>query len=229
MSNFKHGLSGTPIFTIWSAMKARCLNPAHRSYKYYGGRGITICPQWKHSLLQFSQDVGPRPSPLHSIDRIDNDGNYEPGNVRWATGEEQCSNRRTNIYFYALGEAKTISRWCRETGIASTTFRHRVAKGLPPELVLSRTDILTGEALQRRPKNIRIRAFGKDMTIQEWSVAMKIPLDTIYGRFKRNLSPEACLHVGHIKSDRTEVMQRAWVTRRRNSTPKGDIPCPISQ
>lgn len=78
-------------------MKMRCLNVKHPTYPLYGARGISICPQWFHSFTAFLTDVGVRPSLAYSLERIDNDGNYEPGNVRWATDEEQGQNRRTNV------------------------------------------------------------------------------------------------------------------------------------
>jgi hypothetical protein len=89
-----HGGRYRPEYAVWQAMKDRCLNPNHAAYHNYGGRGIKICPEWQHSFAAFLRDVGPRPSPDLSIDRIDNDGNYEPGNVRWATRSEQTRNQR---------------------------------------------------------------------------------------------------------------------------------------
>lgn len=93
-TNFKHGMINTPEYQAWSAMKDRCLNPKSSNYPRWGGRGIKVHPEWAGDFMAFYLDVGPRPTPKHSLDRIDNDGNYEPGNVRWATKKEQADNRR---------------------------------------------------------------------------------------------------------------------------------------
>jgi hypothetical protein len=93
-TNFKHGKINTPEYRAWGSMKTRCLNPSYTDYPRWGGRGIKIHQPWVEDFMAFYRDVGPRPSPKHSLDRIDNDGDYEPGNVRWATKLQQTQNRR---------------------------------------------------------------------------------------------------------------------------------------
>lgn len=91
----KHGYTGTKEYRAWQSMKNRCYGGYTDSYiKHYQERGITVCDEWMHNFSDFLSHVGPAPTKTHTIDRIDNDGNYEPGNVRWATPKEQCANKR---------------------------------------------------------------------------------------------------------------------------------------
>lgn len=92
--HLKHGGKGTAEYRTWQAMKRRCLNPNSQDYKNYGGRGIAVCPEWRDDFAVFLAHVGPRPGSGYTIDRLDVNGNYEPGNVRWATAAEQRRNQR---------------------------------------------------------------------------------------------------------------------------------------
>jgi hypothetical protein len=93
-NRLRHASSFTSEYRSYYGMKGRCGNPNHYEYKRYGGRGIKVCDRWLESYENFINDIGPKPSPKHSLDRIDVDGNYEPGNVRWATPKEQRINQR---------------------------------------------------------------------------------------------------------------------------------------
>src|SRR6266566_1115227 len=104
-------------YMAWRGMRARCGNENHKHYKDYGGRGITVCERWAESFEAFLADMGLKPSPEHEIDRIQNDGNYEPGNCRWALPIEQANNKRNNRLFTIGDRTKTIDEWVRESSI----------------------------------------------------------------------------------------------------------------
>lgn len=125
------GKPPSPSYQSWTAMIQRCRNPNAAGYRNYGGRGITICKRWL-SFPDFFADMGARPKDTE-LDRINNDGNYEPGNCRWATPAIQGSNRRTNRIFTFEGRTQTLSEWAREIGVNVTTLWDRVKRGMPFE------------------------------------------------------------------------------------------------
>ena len=126
-----------PEYSSWSMMIQRCTNPKRQVYNYYGGRGIRVCDQWLESFQTFLEDVGPRPSSMHSLDRIDNDQDYKPGNVRWATKREQANNRRSNVILTHHGQSRNIFGWAREIGMAPDTLMMRLASGWSVERALT--------------------------------------------------------------------------------------------
>lgn len=123
-----HGLTGAAEYRVWLHMKERCLNRNDKSFQRYGGRGIRVCERWL-SFDAFFADMGRRPSPRHSIDRVDNDGNYEAGNCRWATQEVQQRNRRDTIRVTVGEEALSLADACASLGAPYHRVRGRMHRG----------------------------------------------------------------------------------------------------
>lgn len=121
-----HGLSEHPLYRTWYQMILRCDDETCPAYKNYGGRGIQVCSRWKASFEAFLEDMGDKPTPEHSIDRINNDGNYEPSNCRWATQKEQCQNTRWARPIEFNGETLTVTQWAARLGITRERLRQRL-------------------------------------------------------------------------------------------------------
>lgn len=136
----KHGLRESPEYHAWQHMKRRCLNSAFKQYADYGGRGIKVCDRWMGDggFLAFYADMGVRPSAVHSLDRVDVNGNYEPSNCRWATKTQQQNNRRDSHYIEWNGVRKTASDWARDIGTCSKTIKHRIKAGWPLGVALTK-------------------------------------------------------------------------------------------
>ena len=131
----------TVEYRIWDGIKQRCYSPGNSNWHKYGAKGIVMCDRWRNSFAAFLDDMGPRPSEKHSIDRYPNQtGNYEPGNCRWATPQEQANNVRTNSLVTHAGRTQSVAMWATEVGIKANTLLYRLRRGMPP-----------ARALQQRP------------------------------------------------------------------------------
>jgi hypothetical protein len=118
----------TPEYRIWLTMNTRCNNPRATGFDNYGGRGIVVCQRWRQ-FPNFLADMGPRPSSKHSIDRIDNDGPYDPTNCRWVTRTEQARNTRANHLVNYLGRTQCLAEWADDLGVPESRLRHRLRHG----------------------------------------------------------------------------------------------------
>lgn len=123
-------------YIAWGSMIRRCEKPQEKCYPQYGGRGISVCDRWK-KFQNFLEDMGPRPSADHSLDRIDNDGDYGPDNCRWATRSEQQNNRRCNHRLTFKGRTLTIAEWARELGCPRHHIANRIKSGWSVEAALT--------------------------------------------------------------------------------------------
>ena len=126
----------SPELNAWTNMVARCSNPRRPDYQFYGGRGVTVCAEWRVSFAAFLRDMGPRPDGC-SIDRIDNSRGYAPDNCRWATKHEQMQNTRATRQITFNGRTQGLSAWAREIGINKESLRTRLERGWSIETALS--------------------------------------------------------------------------------------------
>lgn len=135
----KHGMTYQPEWKSWTGIKSRCYTKTDHHYKHYGARGIRVCGRWRESFLNFYADMGKCPKGF-TIERVNNDGNYEPSNCIWADKRTQCRNRRNNVWLTLNGKRKIINDWSKELGLGLSTMRYRRKKGLTDEQILSKPD-----------------------------------------------------------------------------------------
>ena len=135
-ARFKSGLPDSPTVNTWRNMMSRCYHEADARFRYYGARGISVCERW-HDAKNFLADMGEKPEKM-TLDRIDNDGNYDPSNCRWISMAEQNANRRSVINITFNGETMCMQHWANRLGVDPTTLRYLLRKGVPPEQVIDR-------------------------------------------------------------------------------------------
>ena len=124
---FRHGMTRTPTYVVWSLMRRRCHRPASEHEKrLYMDRGVAVCDRW-HDFVNFLKDMGVRPDG-HQIDRIDPGGNYEPGNCRWVTPAEQARNKRSTRFIEFNGERLCLADWAKKLGVAPVTLHARLGR-----------------------------------------------------------------------------------------------------
>jgi len=204
-----HGLSATPTYKCWSAMLWRCRDKQNR---YYGGRGITVCERWE-SFANFLADMGPRPDGME-LDRIDNDGNYEPGNCRWADRRVQNNNRGDyNRSVTFEGRTQTVTEWARERGLPWQTVYTRIYHGWSVEKALStpvdpvRQVAAGGGTWSRAPR--MLTASGRTQSTSEWARELGVRPQTIRNRLNAGWAVEAAVTTPVVSPKGSETSRRA--------------------
>ena len=169
-------MARSPEQQIWYGMISRCHNEGNKAYDGYGGRGITVCDRWREDFLNFYDDMGRRPSPKHTIERVDNDKGYSPENCIWATRDIQNRNHRRNRWLEFNGKRMILMDWAREIGITQQALQARL-KEHPLDVALSMP------ANPTRKKYIE--ANGQKMSLSEWAEYLDVHKTTIERRLKR--------------------------------------------
>lgn len=184
-----HGGSNTALYARFRMMIERCEVPSTKCYDLYGGRGIRVCDRWRNDFSAFVADVGEPPTPQHSLDRFpDNDGHYEPGNVRWATAKEQARNRRNTKLLSAFGEDLTEAEWRERAGFRSqSVIAGRLRRGWTVERAVSEP------AAKTSPPRSDITAFGETKRMAEWARERGISVGNISHRISLGWDVERAL------------------------------------
>ena len=190
-----HGKSKTTnVYHVWQCMKDRCLNPNSQEAKHYIDRGIKVCDEWLdfENFYEWAMANGYKEG--LSLDRIDNDGNYEPSNCRWATAKQQCRNRSNNYILTVNGESHCISEWAEIVGIKPTTIHTRKRRGwTDEEAIYGRERVINRETYRNRVTNRLLTYKGETHCAIEWAEILGMNANTIRGRLCRGWSVEKAL------------------------------------
>lgn len=169
----------SPEYIAWGKMRDRCRNPNSPKFKDYGGRGITVCDEWD-SFRRFFADVGAKPSPAHSIERVDNARGYSPDNVIWALPRDQSRNKRNNIRLTFRGETLVLTDWAKRIGLCKRTLSWRIRVGWGVERALTTPPLRLPHVRQRW-----LTHAGERRVITDWARIVGIPRWVIYRRLNR--------------------------------------------
>jgi hypothetical protein len=182
-----HAAGATPTYRSWAAMIARCTNPKHDAYPYYGGAGIKVCKRW-FKFENFLADMGEKPKGL-SIERKNGRRNYEPSNCIWATHTTQMRNTRRNVVIEIDGVSKTMAEWLESSGLVRATVKDRLAAGWSFDLALS----TPAGTMSQNVRSRLITHQGQTLTLSEWSRRCGIPKPTIHKRLAKGWSVSRAL------------------------------------
>lgn len=179
-------MSHLPEYKTWNGMKARCYNPNHKDFKYYQEKGIQICQLWLYDFEEFYRDMGPKPTPKHSIDRIDSDNNYCPNNCRWATDKTQSNNRSGLKWITYKGETKTLQEWSEIIGINVNTLSSRV-----DDLDWDLEKCMTYKPNQGKHRLLTYK--GETHHLSEWARIKNISVSALHQRLSKGMTLEEAL------------------------------------
>lgn len=215
---FKDGAEPPDGYWIWAEMRQRCHNMQHWAWRWYGAKGIKVCERWDDPAC-FLDDMGPRPTNSHTIDRIDPNGNYEPGNCRWATMKEQGRNKRGTKKIDGI----TIGEIAEALGMSYCGVYYRIVRGWTPEEISSRPKITDGT----RKSNRLLTIGGETKMLSEWAREAGLKFQTVHSRLKNGWSPEDAIRPGlhRAKGERSPhaKLTAAQVMEIRSSREKGTV------
>jgi hypothetical protein len=186
-----HGMSRTREYHIWAKLIQRCEDPNHRAFKYYGGRGITVCERWRSAFENFNSDMGPRPSSRYSVERKDNSRGYEPSNCVWATAKEQARNTRRNVWLEHNGRRMLAIDWAAHLGITRQAIEQRIKAGWSVERICTEPCAKVGEILRGHVPGQLIHFRGRSMTLSYWAAELGVGERTLRARLARGMTVES--------------------------------------